>query len=53
MTAIQAISRKRKQKHIKKKKHSRYHKYSVISPIPLNNEHQETHELLSDWSDAS
>ena len=54
MTTIQASSSKQKQKHAKRKHRSRHHKDLVISPIPLlNNEHQQTHELLSDWSDAS
>ena len=53
MTNIQATTSKRKQKHIKRKNRSRHHEYLVISQIPLNNEYRQTHELLSDWSDAS
>ncbi len=54
MTTIQTTSSKRKQKQIKGKNRSRHHISLGTPQVPLTSvPHQQQHELLSDWSDAS
>ncbi len=54
MSARQTSSKKQKHKHLNRKNQPR-HPTDIGTPkVPLsNNRHQQRHELLSDWEDAT
>jgi hypothetical protein len=54
MTTTQISSKIQKYKHVKCKDRSRVQIYLGTPQVPVNNkQHQQKHELLSDWEDAS